>query len=328
MRQIKKEFQNPYKYLIKRYSSSSLMEIQHFDNLSEDWWNLQGRLKLLHKMNSVRIEYIKQCLILGEQKNSYNDKITNDVFKRKFLTGKWLLNKCVLDVGCGGGILSESLSRLGALSVLGIDISSKAIEAAQMHQKKDPCLTNLIYRKTTAETLLNEKKQYDLITAMEIIEHVNHPKAFITTLFDLLKPGGLLILSTIEKTLLSFFITIIVAERLLQLVPNSTHTWSKFIKRSEIKTWVSQYPGVSIIDCRGVIFLPWKNQWKIMDRNAIWAQQCNYFIAIQKEKNQEITDKKEISQVEGKSIVKENIKKIKELEGDSINEDRKKRTNT
>ncbi|EMR09936.1 3-demethylubiquinone-9 3-O-methyltransferase [Pneumocystis murina B123] len=291
MRKIKKKIQNPFKHLIKRYSSASFIETQHFDNLSEDWWNLQGRLKLLHKMNNVRIEYIKQCLMREEQKNSYNDEMTNDVFKRKFSTGKWLSNKCVLDVGCGGGILSELLSRLGALSVLGIDISSKAIEVAQMHRKKDPSLTNLIYQKTTAEALLNEKKQYDLITAMEIIEHVNHPKAFISTLFDLLKPGGFLILSTIEKTLLSFFLTIIIAERLFQLVPNSTHTWSKFIKRSEIKTWVSQYPDVSIIDCRGVIFLPWKNQWKIMDQNAIWAQQCNYFMAIQKKKNQGIIKK-------------------------------------
>ncbi|QSL65762.1 hypothetical protein MERGE_000040 [Pneumocystis wakefieldiae] len=297
MKKIQKECKNLYSYLIKRYSSASFIETQHFDNLSEDWWNLQGRLKLLHKMNSVRVKYIKQCLMNQEQKNLYHNEMTNDVFKGNFLTGKWLSNKCVLDVGCGGGILSESLSRLGALSVLGIDMSSKAIEVAQIHQKKDPCLTNLIYRKTTAEALLNEEKQYDLITAMEIIEHVNHPRAFISTLFDLLKPGGFLILSTIEKTLLSFFLTIIIAERLLQLVPNSTHTWSKFIKRSEIKTWVSQYPDVSIIDCRGVIFLPWKDEWKVMDQNATWAQQCNYFMAIQKKKNEEITDKKEISQV-------------------------------
>ncbi|KAG4302010.1 hypothetical protein PCK1_001685 [Pneumocystis canis] len=198
------------------------------------------------------------------------------------ITKQWLKKQRVLDVGCGGGILAESMTRLGA-TVLGIDISSKSIDAALQHQQMDPSLSkNLVYRVTTADTLLHEHQQFDLITAMEILEHVRHPETFFTTLCTLLAPGGRLVISTIERTALSFILTIVAAEQLLQLVPRNTHVWRQMIRREEIKSWITRIPNVSLVDCRGVIYIPWKNTWKIMHSNSTWAQQCNYFMTIQK----------------------------------------------
>lgn len=266
----------------KSYSSVSLLESERFDRLSKDWWNPEGYLKLLHQMNTTRIEYIKYCLLRNEQETLDIYQTSNQLSKRQPLSGRWLSHLNVLDVGCGGGILSESLSRLGAASVLGIDISSKSIQVAKKHQKTDPSLTNLTYRETTAEALVKEEKRFNLITVMETIEHVNDPEAFLSKLFILLEPGGLLVLSTIERTFLSFLLTILIAERWLQLVPRQTHTWNKFVKQSEIKKWILYHPNISLIDHRGVIFIPWKNQWKLMNPNTIWAQQCNYFMAFRK----------------------------------------------
>ncbi|KAG4303822.1 hypothetical protein PORY_002785 [Pneumocystis oryctolagi] len=273
-------------------------EQQRFDRLATNWWDPNGPLSLLHQMNTARITYLHQQIninkisrsksiktmtetTIGSSKPiSFRDNI-NSVFIEKWLTG-WR----VLDIGCGGGILSESLARLGA-EVVGIDISNKAIQEAQQHQRLDPSIaTNPIYRVTTAEELLHEGEKFDLVMAMEVLEHTHQPDVFFETLCNLLVPEGLLVISTIERTMLSFVLTIFIAEYLLRLVPRQTHIWRRFIRRADIKDWVSRCPDISFVDCRGVIYLPWRRTWKIMSPSALWAQQCNYFVTIQKEKIQ------------------------------------------
>ncbi|KAG4302007.1 hypothetical protein PCK1_001682 [Pneumocystis canis] len=248
-------------------------EKNQFDQLSKDWWNPDGYLALLHRMNTTRIAYLQMQV---------KPVITSVGTAPTGIIRQWLKKQRVLDVGCGGGILAESMARLGA-TVLGIDISSKSIHAAQQHQRTDPSLSkNLIYRVATADTLLHEHQQFDLITAMEILEHIRHPETFLTTLCALLAPGGRLVISTIERTALSFILTIVAAEQILQLVPRHTHVWHQMIRREELKNWIACIPDVSLVDCRGVIYIPWKRTWKIMDANSTWAQQCNYFMTIRK----------------------------------------------
>ncbi|KAG5520203.1 hypothetical protein PMAC_001280 [Pneumocystis sp. 'macacae'] len=292
-----------------------------FDRLATSWWNPDGPFALLHKMNAVRIAYIYQQLNLNDtttipkestksmaktapiESSEVATKITigsickimtelipkiikhNASISNRYIdtsAGKWLSGLRILDVGCGGGILTESLARLGG-TVVGIDMSNQAIQEAQRHQRTDPALaTNPIYHVTTAEKLLHEKQRFDLVTAMEVLEHTRRPDVFLGTLCRLLAPGGRLIISTIERTVLSFMLTIFTAEHLLQLVPKRTHVWHRLIRRSDIKKWIENCPDVSLVDCRGVIYLPWYRSWKIMDPDALWAQQCNYFVTIQK----------------------------------------------
>lgn len=187
----------------------------------------------------------------------------------------------VLDVGCGGGILSESLARLNYVdSVKGIDLSADVLEAAKVHMKNDPDLTDVLLYEYKAVEDLPKHEKYDVITVFEMLEHVNYPSQILSEVFDRLETGGFVFLSTINRDLISWFTTIFMGEHVLRIVPVGTHSLSKYINESEIRQWLlsSEYKkNFQIVDSRGCIYLP-ACGWKFTSN----AEVGNYFMAIQK----------------------------------------------
>lgn len=187
----------------------------------------------------------------------------------------------VLDVGCGGGILSESLARLNYVdSVKGIDLSADVLEAAKVHMKNDPDLTDVLLYEYKAVEDLPKYEKYDVITVFEMLEHVNYPSQILSEVFDRLETGGFVFLSTINRDLISWFTTIFMGEHVLRIVPVGTHSLSKYINESEIRQWLlsSEYKkNFQIVDSRGCIYLP-ACGWKFTSN----AEVGNYFMAIQK----------------------------------------------
>jgi len=184
-------------------------EINKFDNLASRWWDPEGDFKPLHQINPLRLDFICQ----------YNNIKDLDI----------------ADIGCGGGILAEAMSKKGAV-VTGIDMAEKALNVAKLHQMESKTTVN--YQLSTAEELSVSKKEcFDVVTCLEMLEHVPEPEAIVKSCANLLKPGGSVYFSTINKNLKSFLHAIIGAEHLLKLLPVGTHEYSKFIKPSEIDVW-------------------------------------------------------------------------------------------
>ena len=184
-------------------------EIKKFDNLASRWWDPEGDFKPLHQINPLRLDYICRH---------------NDIKDLK-----------VVDIGCGGGILSEAMSKKGAF-VTGVDMAEKALNVAKLHQIESK--TTVDYRLSTAEELsASQKECFDVVTCLEMLEHVPQPADIIKSCANLVKPGGSVYFSTINKNLKSFLYAIVGAEHLLKLLPIGTHEYSKFIKPSEIDTW-------------------------------------------------------------------------------------------
>lgn len=186
-------------------------EISHFQKDSADWWDKNGAFAPLHKLNPTRIEFIRDEILQQHQTLSKLD---------------------ILDVGCGGGLVCEPLCRLGA-QVTGVDADSQAISIAQQHAKGQDL--NITYKNTTSDLIAKEDSKYDVVCALEIIEHVENPEYFLKTCIDCLKPNGLLIISTLNRTPQSFLLGIVAAEHILRWVPKGTHHWNQFIKPSEIR---------------------------------------------------------------------------------------------
>ncbi|RHZ45262.1 hypothetical protein Glove_682g12 [Diversispora epigaea] len=227
-----------------KFSTINEEEVLKFSQLSKEWWSPNGPVKLLHSMNPLRVLYMRRQYL--EHKPNVNFKLNknfndfNDVENSKF-PFKGLR---ILDMGCGGGLLSESLVRLGA-SVVGADASSENIQIAKIHSFKDPRLHsgpgNLEYRCITAEKLLEQEESFDIVCAMEIIEHVNNPIEFLRTCIGLVKPGGgHLFLSTISRTPLSYFLTILLAEKVFKIIPSGTHDFNNYIKPDEIQAIIQE----------------------------------------------------------------------------------------
>lgn len=187
-------------------------EIAKFNALAHDWWNPNGHFKPLHDINPLRLGYIQQHLNLAQ--------------------------KSVLDVGCGGGILAESMAKLGA-KVTGIDLSEAAITIAKQHAKTENLSIN--YRQTEVESLLKpDSEQFDVVTCMELLEHVPNPAILIDACAKLTKPDGLVFFSTINRNPKAYLYAVIGAEYLLNLLPKGTHDYKKFIRPSELDTWARQ----------------------------------------------------------------------------------------
>lgn len=201
-------------------------EIKHFSHLANDWWDTNGSLRTLHDINPVRLNFILQHTTLQ--------------------------NKKILDVGCGGGILSEALAKEGAI-VTGIDLESNAIQAAMNHAENQNL--SIQYQCVAIETLLEKSERYDVITCMEMLEHVPHPEQIIQACVALLKPDGKLFLSTINRTWKAYGLAIVAAEYLLNLVPKNTHQYDRFIKPSEIADWLRP-KGLSVKAFSGVDYNP------------------------------------------------------------------------
>tara|TARA_B100000963_G_scaffold310409_1_gene286891 strand:- start:496 stop:1224 length:729 start_codon:yes stop_codon:yes gene_type:complete len=190
-------------------------EIEKFTKISEEWWNPEGKFKPLHKFNPIRISYIKENILKTFGLNNED---------------KPLKNIKILDIGCGGGLLSEPMKKLGA-EVTGIDASAKNIEIAKLHAKKSNL--NIEYICTSPEKF-NTKIKFDVILNMEIIEHVENVDFFLKACAKLLKKDGIMFVATLNKTLKSYFFAIIGAEYVMRWLPIGTHEWEKFVKPEDL----------------------------------------------------------------------------------------------
>ena len=224
-------------------------EIEKFSKLSEEWWNPHGKFKPLHKFNPVRIEYIKKNII--EHFNINNSK-------------KPLNNLTLLDIGCGGGLLSEPMYRLGA-KVTGVDASKKNINVAKLHAKKNKLKIQYI---STSPEKLKIKNKFDIILNMEIIEHVSDVNLFIKSCSNLLKKNGIMFVATINRTLKSYLFAIVGAEYILKWLPIGTHDWNLFVKPDELIKTSSKY-NLKLNKLNGMNYNPLLDQWKSGRDNSI-----------------------------------------------------------
>ena len=224
-------------------SSVNKIEIEKFSNMADEWWDPHGKFKPLHKFNPIRIKYIKENIIR-------QFKIKN---KNKPLSG---IN--ILDIGCGGGLLSEPMFRLGA-DVTGIDASMKNIKISKLHAKKDNLKINYI---CSSPEKLKISKKFDVILNMEIVEHVEDISFFLKSCCKLLNKNGLMFVATINKTLKSYVFAIVGAEYVLRWLPIGTHDWEKFVKPEELKEILSKN-NLFLKKLDGMHFNIIKDEWSI-----------------------------------------------------------------
>ena len=233
-------------------------EIQKFSKLADEWWDANGKFKPLHAFNPIRIKYIiDKC---------------RDHFKLKKKDEKSLSALKVLDIGCGGGLVCEPLSRLGA-DVTGIDASFKNIEVAKIHAKKNNL--KIKYFNTSPEkSELNEK--FDVILNLEVVEHVENLDLFLKSSSDLLKKNGIMFIATINRTFESYLKAIIGAEYLLRWLPIGTHSWEKFLKPEEIEERLSKL-NLNKLNLDGLKFNIMSNNWSLSKNCSV-----NYIIVVKK----------------------------------------------
>ena len=211
-------------------------EIEKFNSIAASWWDPEGEFKPLHQLNPVRLAYIME--------KSQN-----------------LMAKTVLDVGCGGGILAESMAKVGA-DVTGIDLADESLGVAKLHALESG-LANLKYEKIPVEQHANEHAgEYDVVTCMEMLEHVPDPQAIVEAVANACKPGGKVFFSTLNKTVKSYLFAILGAEKLLKLVPDGTHEFNKFIKPAALIDWAEQ-SGLKVRACVGLHYNPVSQQFSI-----------------------------------------------------------------
>jgi len=224
-------------------TSVNKKEIEKFSKMAEEWWDPNGKFKPLHKFNPIRIRYIKDNIIDHFNLNNKNKP----------------LNKInILDIGCGGGLLSEPMSRLGA-DVVGIDASEKNIKIAKMHAVKN----NLkIEYKTTSPEKLKTNKKFDVILNMEIVEHVEDVNFFIKSCAKLLKKNGIMFVATLNKTLKSYVFGIIGAEYIMRWLPIGTHEWEKFVNPDDLIA-ISKKNNLNLQKLDGMKYNLLKDQWTI-----------------------------------------------------------------
>ena len=225
-------------------------EIEKFSKIAEEWWDPNGKFKPLHKFNPIRISYIKENII-----NTFNLKNKKD---------NPLSEIKILDVGCGGGLLSEPLSRLGA-EVFGIDASDKNIKIAKLHAKKSNL--NIKYFCSSPEKF-KIKNEFDVILNMEIVEHVEDVDFFLKSCSKLLKKGGIMFVATLNKTLKSYLFAIIGAEYILKWLPIGTHEWEKFVKPDELINFLNKF-SLKLTDLKGVKFDLLNNDWKFSSDTSV-----------------------------------------------------------
>ena len=230
-------------------SSVNKKEIEKFSKMADEWWDPSGKFKPLHKFNPIRIQYIKENII-------GNFKLKN---KKKPLDK---IN--ILDIGCGGGLLSEPMTRLGA-NVTGIDASSKNINIAKHHAKKNNLKINYI---CSSPEKLKIKKKFDVILNMEIVEHVDDINFFINSCSKLLKKNGLMFVATLNKTLKSYMFAIIGAEYVLRWLPIGTHDWGKFVKPADLKN-ILHKNNLKLEKLDGMNFNIIKDEWSISSDTSI-----------------------------------------------------------
>ncbi len=227
----------------RRDSSVDDAEVARFSALASEWWDPRGKMAVLHKFNPVRLGFIKDAACR---------QFERDAKRLDALSGLRML-----DIGCGGGILSEPLARLGA-AVVGADPSQTNIAAAKLHA--DEAGLAVDYRATTAEALADAGERFDIVLAMEVVEHVADLSLFVRRCAEMVKPGGLMITATLNRTLKSFALAIVGAEYLLRWLPVGTHDWRKFISPTELERML-RHVGLRVVDLAGLTANPLTGRW-------------------------------------------------------------------
>lgn len=220
-------------------------EIARFARLSQDWWDENGPFKPLHRLNPTRLTYFRDqlCAHFGRDKKA----------------AKSLDGLRVLDVGCGGGLVSEPLCRLGA-RVTGIDPGAETIEAAKAHARARGL--DIAYEVATAEALVARGERFDAVLLLEVVEHVPDVPAFLKAVAPLVKPGGIMILSTLNRTLKAYALAIVGAEYILRWLPVGTHQWDRFVTPEELRAALAG-AGLTLTDTTGMIYDPFADQWRL-----------------------------------------------------------------
>ncbi len=225
------------------HASVDPSEIAKFERMAAEWWNPEGKFAPLHKFNPVRLTYTRD--------------IVCEHFGRDAKSGTPFTGLRLLDVGCGGGILSEPMTRLGA-TVVGIDPSETNIEIARLHAGQTGL--EIDYRATTVEALVEAKEDFDVVLAMEVVEHVADVDAFIAASAALVRPGGLLFLATINRNLKAFALAIVGAEYVLRWLPRGTHEYEKLVKPAELEAALAG-TGLNVAHRLGVTYNPLADSW-------------------------------------------------------------------
>lgn len=236
-------------------SSIDPADVERFDRFGDAWWDEAGPVGKLHEINPVRLGYLRD--LIARQTMASGEEAPFGGLR-------------MLDIGCGGGILSEPLARLGA-RVTGIDPAPSNIATALSHAEAGGL--SIDYRATTAESLAAEDARFDVVLAMEVVEHVADRDGFVATAASLVRPGGLLVMSTLNRTAKSFAFGIIGAEYVLRWVPRGTHRWSQFVTPAELTTAIRR-AGLTSLGTRGMVFDLLRREWRL-DRDT----DVNYFLA-------------------------------------------------
>ena len=220
-------------------------EVARFSALADEWWDFGGKMGMLHKFNPVRLGFIKEAACRR--------------FKRDPKRLDSLAGLRVLDIGCGGGILSEPIARLGA-SVVGADPAGANIAAARLHAAAEGLAID--YRETTAEALADAGERFDVVLAMEVVEHVADLTLFVARCAEMVKPGGMMVVATLNRTIKSFALAIVGAEYVLRWLPRGTHQWDKFVTPNELEIALEK-SGLRMGEETGVIYNILADRWQL-----------------------------------------------------------------
>ena len=224
-------------------------EVAKFEAMAAEWWDTQGKFKPLHLMNPCRLDYITRQIAA---------EFSRDLTKPMPFAGLR-----ILDIGCGGGLLSEPMARLGA-DVVGADAAPRNIPVARLHAEASGLTID--YRHTTAEALAAAGEVFDVVLNMEVVEHVADPPGYLRACRDLLKPGGLMICSTLNRNAKSWLMAIVGAEHIMRWLPKGTHDWAKFITPDELFDLL-RGAGLEPVDKKGMVFNPISWSWSVSERD-------------------------------------------------------------
>ncbi|HSV23344.1 MAG TPA: bifunctional 2-polyprenyl-6-hydroxyphenol methylase/3-demethylubiquinol 3-O-methyltransferase UbiG [Xanthobacteraceae bacterium] len=220
-------------------------EVRRFSQLAGEWWNPRGKMAVLHKFNPVRLAYIRDAACRQFGRDARHPPCLEGIR--------------ILDIGCGGGILCEPLARLGA-GVVGADPSPNNIEAAKLHADRGGLAID--YRVTTAEAIAGAGESFNVVLAMEVVEHVVDVGLFVRRCAEMVKPGGLMVAATLNRTFKSFALAIVGAEYVLRWLPRGTHQWDKFVTPNELEIAMAK-AGLRVSDEIGVIYNPLADEWRL-----------------------------------------------------------------